>query len=167
MGEEIRLATRLDPDLANVRADTRELEQVLLNLAVNARDAMPTGGSLVIETDRVVLGGDHLDAHLGTRTGPHVLLDRDRHRHRDGRGDPGTHLRAVLHHQGSGPRHRPWPVLGIRRGEQSGGHLSVYSEPGHGTCFRIYLPEHEGPTERPRKAERHRSRCTVRSVCCW
>jgi two-component system cell cycle sensor histidine kinase/response regulator CckA len=154
VGDQVRVVTRLDPELTNVRADAHELEQVLLNLAVNARDAMPTGGSLLIETDRVVLGGDHLDPHLGTRSGPHVLLTVTD----TGTGmDEATQARIfepffTTKAPGRGTGLGLSSAYGVV--QQFGGHLSVYSEPGHGTCFRIYLPEHQGPAERDRTPDR-------------
>ena len=153
VGDQVRLQTRLDPAIGSVKADRHQLEQVLLNLAVNARDAMPAGGSLVIETERVMLGGDHLDPHLGSRTGAHVLLTVT---------DTGSGMDAATQARIFEPfftTKAPGRGTGLGLSsaygvvQQSGGHLSVYSEPGHGTCFRIYLPEHEGAAEAPRVPE--------------
>ena len=74
IGEDIRLELRLSPSLGAVRADPGQMEQVLLNLAVNARDAMPGGGTLVIRTQNVDLDATYLREHPDARTGPHVLL---------------------------------------------------------------------------------------------
>ena len=153
VGDQVRLVTRLDPDLTAVRADGNQLEQVLLNLAVNARDAMPAGGSLIIETERIVLGGEHLDPHLGSRTGPHVLLTIT---------DTGVGMDVATQSRIFEPfftTKAPGRGTGLGLSsaygvvQQCGGHLSVYSEPGSGTCFRIYLPEYQGPAEQARPTE--------------
>jgi len=150
MGEDRDLVLRLAPQLGWVRTDRTQLEQVILNLALNARDAMPHGGRLAIETSMVVLGGEYAHRHPGTtvRPGPYVLLTVSD----TGRGmDPAT--RAQIFE----PFFTTKPVgqgtglgLSVAYGivKQSGGYIWVYSEPGQGATFKIYLPQVEESGER-------------------
>src|SRR2546422_5134327 len=113
IGEDIELRTVLNPHLAAVRADPSQLEQVLVNLAVNARDAMPVGGTITIETANVVLDDAYVANQPVVLPGDYVMLAMsDGYRH--GPGHPGTRLRAVLHHEGTREGHRPGPVHRIR-----------------------------------------------------
>ncbi len=107
IGEDILLVAHLAEELGTVRADPSQLEQVLLNLAINARDAMTNGGTLIIETANVML-----DLQLSPRSRRRqqralCAAGDQRHRQWDGRGHAGAHLRAVLHHQAAGERDRP------------------------------------------------------------
>jgi PAS domain S-box-containing protein len=140
IGEDIELTTVLDPQLATVKMDPGQLDQVLMNLAVNARDAMPSGGTLTVETSNVPAGRPHGEARVDCAAGPHVLLAVTD----NGCGmtpevmarifEPFYTTKAVGRGTGLGLA----TVFGIV--EQGGGCIHVSSEPDHGTTFNIYLP---------------------------
>src|SRR5881396_2639989 len=140
IGEDIVLETALAPELGAVRVDAGQMEQVLVNLAVNARDAMPEGGRLTIKTDNVDAGGSQVLLHVSDSG---VGMDEEVQAHLF---EPFFTTKP----RGKGSGLGLATVYGIVR--QSGGHIAVDSAPGRGATFRIYLPRVEAPldpTDRP------------------
>ena len=144
LGAHIELSTAVTPGGGHVRVDPSQLEQVIVNLAVNARDAMPEGGQLMVELRDVELDAAYVATHPEATVGPHVLLAVSD----TGIGmDAATQARIfepffTTKETGRGTGMGLATVYGIVK--QSGGSIYVYSEPGHGTTFRVYFPRVAG-----------------------
>jgi PAS domain S-box-containing protein len=159
IGEHIELTASLEPRLASVRADQGQIEQVIMNLSVNARDAMPNGGRLIIETRNVDLDSGYNDRHGRLRTGPHVLLAVTDSGH-GMNPETQSHLFEpffTTKEQAKGTGLGLATVYGIVK--QSGGDIWVYSEPGKGSVFKIYFPRID---EAPESASKDETRTRAR-----
>ncbi len=167
IGEDIEIVTRLEPGLGRIQADPIHIDQILLNLVVNARDAISGVGAITIETANVALGREYADRHLGVEPGNFCLLAVS---------DTGSGMTAETRSRlfepffttkepGRGTGLGLSIVYGIVK--QNRGEIGVYSELGHGTTFKIYLPMMEVPAEATPQAsaavERHGSETVL--VC--
>ena len=140
VGEDIEIEFRPGTALGSIRVDLGQIEQILMNLVVNARDAMPDGGKIIIETEQEDLGEDYVSQHPGSQRGSHVVLKIS---------DTGCGMDEITKSKifepfyttkglGKGTGLGLSTVYGIVK--QSGGYIRVHSEPGKGTTFRIYFP---------------------------
>ncbi len=155
LGANVSVITQCADDVGRIRVDKSQLESAILNLAINARDAMPDGGKLVISTNRVFIDERHAREHKDAHTGQHVCISVSDtgvgipEEIRDKIFEPFVTTKEVGKGTGLGLS----MVYGFVR--QTGGHIHVYTETGQGTCFRIYLPETDDAVEESADVESH------------
>ncbi len=165
LGADVELTIRPTAGLWSVKADPGQVEQILMNLAVNARDAMAQGGQLTIETANVALDSEHAREHRDVQAGSYVMLTVSD----TGVGmDAETQLRIfepffTTKDKGKGTGLGLATVFGVVK--QSGGHIEVQSEPARGTTFKVYFPKvadvADAPTPQPPSVEVHRGTETI------
>ena len=167
ISEDIEVQTVTDPQLGSTKADPGQIEQVVMNLVLNARDAMKSGGRITIETANIDLDEDYVRGHAGARPGPHVMLAVS---------DTGEGITPdVLPHifepffttkeVGKGTGLGLSTVYGIVK--QSGGNVGVYSHPGRGTTFKVYLPRLDEPAPSAAEPRRGQSPPGLRPCSWW
>ena len=158
MSEDIAMITRCADKLGTVKADPGQIEQVIMNLVVNARDAMPNGGLLTIETSNAELDASYALDHATVRPGRYVMLAvSDTGTGMD--GETQAHIFEPFYTtkaSGRGTGLGLSTVYGIVK--QSGGYIWVYSEPGHGSAFKVYLPRIEETVEAAKRSEKRVTR---------
>lgn len=149
IGEDVELKTMVQPNLGHVKVDLGQIEQVLMNMSINARDAMPSGGTLLIEAGNVVLDQEYANTHLEVKAGHYVEIAVS---------DSGMGIVPEIQRHIFEPFFTTKPAgkgtgLGLSTCygivKQSGGHISVYSEVGKGTTFKIYLPRTDEGAKEP------------------
>jgi CheY-like chemotaxis protein len=149
LGEQIEIETILAREPTSSHIDPSQLANSVLNMAINARDAMPNGGKLLLETRNVVLDEAYAEANADVRPGPYVMLAVS---------DSGTGMPADVRDRAFEPFFTTKEVgkgsgLGLSMVygfvKQSGGHIKIYSEAGHGTTIRLYLPPADGGVDTP------------------
>lgn len=152
IGGEVTLKLSLGKGIYNIFADPGQVEQVIMNLLVNARDAMPNGGEIIIETKEVELDEFYADTHVDVKPGKYILLSVSD----NGVGMDENTLSHIFEpffttkEKSGGTGLGLATVYGIVK--QSGGEIGVYSEVGKGTTFKIYLPKKELPADKRAKA---------------
>jgi len=164
IGEDILLTAVLDPSISRVKVDPSELGQVLMNLAINARDSMPKGGKLTNETRNVLLDQQYASIHPDAHPGPYVMLAIT-----DTGGGMTPEVKSRIFEPffttkgvGKGTGLGLSVVHGIIR--QSGGFVEVYSELGTGTCFKIYFPAVDEIVSKPTEPDSEETLCGTETV---
>jgi signal transduction histidine kinase/CHASE3 domain sensor protein/CheY-like chemotaxis protein len=147
LGEQVQIETALETGPITTHIDPSRLTNAVINMAINARDAMPNGGKLLLETHRVELDEAYAQANADVRPGPYVMVAVS---------DTGTGMPPAVQEKAFEPFFTTKEVgkgsgLGLSMVygfvKQSGGHIKIYSEEGHGTTIKLYLPPGEGPAQ--------------------